>query len=111
MSRILEGSHASFVETVPFKTIAAFTVFQFVYLLLCWGVTWIPIGGILFPLPFFLLISIREHLLPKLFNPRYLHELDASEYEEIAGDPLASRNISFVVSFSFFFILVIYVYI
>ncbi|XP_054797165.1 probable boron transporter 7 isoform X2 [Prosopis cineraria] len=94
--KILAGSHASFVESVPFKTIAAFTVLQLVYLVVCWGVTWIPIGGILFPLPFFLLICIREHLLPKLFDPSHLQELDASEYEEIAGDPLVSRNISFV---------------
>ncbi|KAF7830259.1 putative boron transporter 7 [Senna tora] len=94
--KILEGSHVSFVELVPFKTIAAFTLLQVAYLLVCWGVTWVPIGGILFPLPFFLLISIREHLLPKLFDANHLQELDASEYEEIAGDPLASRNKSFV---------------
>ncbi|XP_027356894.1 probable boron transporter 7 [Abrus precatorius] len=86
--KTLEGSHASFVETVPFKTIAAFTALQIVYFLFCFGVTWIPIGGILFPLPFFLLIVIREHLLPKLFKPSHLQELDASEYEEIAGAPL-----------------------
>ncbi|TKY74700.1 Boron transporter 4 [Spatholobus suberectus] len=83
--KILEGSHASFVETVPFKTIAAFTALQIAYFLLCFGVTWIPIGGILFPVPFFLLIIIREHLLPKLFKPSHLQELDASEYEEIVG--------------------------
>ncbi|RDX61435.1 putative boron transporter 7, partial [Mucuna pruriens] len=85
--KILEGSHASFVETVPFKTIAAFTALQLAYFLFCFGVTWIPIGGILFPLPFFLLVPIREHLLPKLFKPSHLQELDASEYEEIVGAP------------------------
>ncbi|XP_061346275.1 probable boron transporter 7 [Gastrolobium bilobum] len=83
--KILEGSHASFVETVPFKTIAAFTALQFAYFMFCYGVTWIPIGGILFPLPFFLLIILRERLLPKLFKPSHLQELDASEYEEILG--------------------------
>ncbi|KAK7351401.1 hypothetical protein VNO77_10834 [Canavalia gladiata] len=88
--KVLEGSHASFVETVPFKTIAAFTVLQLAYFLFCFGVTWIPIGGILFPLPFFLLIIIREHLLPKLFKPSHLQELDASEYEEIVGAPPGS---------------------
>uniref|UniRef100_A0A6N2MU81 Bicarbonate transporter-like transmembrane domain-containing protein n=1 Tax=Salix viminalis TaxID=40686 RepID=A0A6N2MU81_SALVM len=51
--RVLEGVHASFVESVPFKYIATFTIFQFVYFLFCFGVTWIPIAGILFPLPFF----------------------------------------------------------
>ncbi|XP_020205446.1 probable boron transporter 7 [Cajanus cajan] len=89
--KILEGSHASFVETVPFKTIASFTALQMVYFLVCFGVTWVPIGGILFPVPFFLLVPIREHLLPKLFKPSHLQELDASEYEEIVGAPHGSR--------------------
>ncbi|KAK4373141.1 hypothetical protein RND71_008525 [Anisodus tanguticus] len=94
--KVLEGVHASFVESVPFRYIAIFTVFQFVFLVVCFGVTWIPIAGILFPLPFFLLISIRQHLLPKLFYPRHLQELDAAEYEEIAGSP--QRALSFSVS-------------
>lgn len=89
--KVLEGVHASFVESVPFGQIAAFTIFQFVYLLVCFGITWIPIAGILFPLPFFILISIRQHLLPKFFRPHHLWELDAAEYEEIVG----VRNISF----------------
>lgn len=95
--RVLEGVHASFVESVPFKYIAIFTIFQFVYFLLCFGVTWIPIAGILFPLPFFLLISIRQHLLPKLFRPHHLRELDAAEYEEITGTPRRSLSLSFSV--------------
>ncbi|XP_017216494.2 boron transporter 4 [Daucus carota subsp. sativus] len=85
--RVLEGDHASFVESVPFRSIVGFTLFQSAFLLLCYGVTWIPIAGILFPAPFFLLVSIREHILPKLFQPNYLRELDAAEYEEIAGAP------------------------
>lgn len=95
--RVLERVHASFVESVPFKYIAAFTLFQLAYLGLCFGVTWIPIVGILFPLPFFLLISIREHLLPKLFKHSHLQELDAAEYEEIASIPFRSRSLSFKV--------------
>lgn len=99
LGRILEGSHASFVETVPFKTIAAFTALQLVYFALCFGVTWIPIGGILFPVPFFLLIIIREQLLPKMFKPSHLQELDASGYEEIAGAPHGSLRVRFIVEF------------
>ncbi|KAL3566166.1 hypothetical protein D5086_031581 [Populus alba] len=91
---VLEGVHASFVELVPFKQIAIFTIFQFVYFLICFGVTWIPIAGILFPLPFFLLIGIRQRILPKLFQPNHLQELDADEYEEIAGAPARSRSLS-----------------
>ncbi|KAG8388298.1 hypothetical protein BUALT_Bualt02G0111000 [Buddleja alternifolia] len=92
--RVLEGVHASFVESVPFKYIATFTIFQFMYLMLCFGVTWIPIAGILFPLPFFLLVSIRQHVLPKIFQTHYLQELDAAEYEEIAGAPQRSLSLS-----------------
>lgn len=98
MNRVLEKDHASFVETVPLKTIAAFTLLQFVYFLICFGITWIPIAGILFPLPFFLLISIREHVLPKFFKPHHLQELDAAEYEEISGTPHRSKSLSFKVS-------------
>ncbi|CAD5170014.1 unnamed protein product [Musa acuminata subsp. malaccensis] len=93
--KVLEGMHASFMESVPFRKIAAFTILQFVYLLVCFGVTWIPIAGILFPLPFFLLISIRQHILPKFFHPHHLWELDAAEYDEIAGTPRRARSLSF----------------
>ncbi|KAL5722067.1 Boron transporter 4 [Ranunculus cassubicifolius] len=92
--KVLEGFHASFVESVPFKHIATFTLFQSMYLLICYGITWIPIAGILFPLPFFLLISIREHILPKFFRPQYLHKLDAAEYEEIIGTPRRAISLS-----------------
>ncbi|CAI9775681.1 unnamed protein product [Fraxinus pennsylvanica] len=92
--KVIEGLHASFVESVPFKYIFMFTLFQFAYLLVCFGMTWIPIAGILFPLPFFLLISIREHVLPKVFPPNYLQQLDAAEYDEIAGCPSRARSLS-----------------
>ncbi|XP_073033395.1 boron transporter 4-like isoform X2 [Primulina eburnea] len=92
--KIIEGFHASYVESVPFKYIFMFTLFQFAYLLMCFGITWIPIAGILFPLPFFLLISIREHILPKVFPPNYLQELDAAEYEEIVGHSFRARSLS-----------------
>ncbi|CAN6331584.1 unnamed protein product [Urochloa humidicola] len=83
--KVLEGPHASFVESVPFNTISAFTLFQLIYLLLVFGMTWIPMAGILFPLLFFFLIVIREHFIPKFFYQRHLRELDAAEYEELEG--------------------------
>ncbi|CAA7028646.1 unnamed protein product [Microthlaspi erraticum] len=85
--KVLEGAHASFVENVPYKTVAAFTLLQILYFGLCYGVTWIPIAGIMFPVPFFLLIAIRQYILPKLFKPAHLQELDAAEYDEIPGTP------------------------
>ncbi|KAJ8773555.1 hypothetical protein K2173_005801 [Erythroxylum novogranatense] len=90
--RVLKGVHASFLESVPFKRIAFFTILQFIYLLVCFGITCIPIAGILFPLPFFFLIIIRQHFLPKIFHPNHLRVLDAAEYEEIAGG--SPRNLS-----------------
>ncbi|KAM7509428.1 hypothetical protein LguiA_019881 [Lonicera macranthoides] len=94
--KMLEGVHASFLETVPFRVIASFTIFQLLYFLICFGVTWIPIAGILFPLPFFLLISIRQHILPKVFHPDYLRELDAAEYEEVTGSTqMFSHSVSY----------------
>ncbi|KAJ1429108.1 Bicarbonate transporter, C-terminal [Sesbania bispinosa] len=88
--KLLEGDHASFVESVPIRYIIFFTIFQCVYFLVCFGMTWIPTAGILFPLPFFVLILVRKYILPKLFNPHHLSELDRAEYEEIAGAPRLS---------------------
>lgn len=93
--KVLEGAHASFVEKVPHKSIAAFTLFQILYFGLCYGVTWIPVAGIMFPVLFFLLVAIRQYLLPKLFKPAYLRELDAAEYEEIPGTPRNPLELSF----------------
>lgn len=93
--KVLEGVHASFVESVPFKYMAIFTIFQIIYFLVCFGITWIPIAGILFPLPFFVLLRIRQHILPKLFQPHHLRELDAAEYEEVTGAPRVSISLSF----------------
>ncbi|KAK9923236.1 hypothetical protein M0R45_031666 [Rubus argutus] len=92
--KVLEGGHASFMESVPFKYIATFTLFQLIYFLFCFGVTWIPIAGILFPLPFFLLIMIRQHFLPKFFHPHYLQELDSAEWEEVTGPSRRSLSVS-----------------
>ena len=94
-SRLLEEYHATFVETVPFKTIAMFTVFQTLYLLLCFGITWIPIAGVLFPLLIMLLVPVRQYFLPKFFKGAHLQELDAAAYEEA---PAIAFNMSFEVS-------------
>jgi boron transporter len=81
------------------KTVTIFTIFQLVYLLICFGITWIPIAGILFPVPFFLMIVIRQYLLPKFFDPVVLRELDAAEYEELDGVPLEHKLVYIHSSF------------
>ncbi|KAI5075445.1 hypothetical protein GOP47_0009521 [Adiantum capillus-veneris] len=80
--KVLEGAHASFIETVPFKTIVVFTLLQFFYLISCFSITWIPIAGVLFPLLIMLLVPVRQYVLPKFFKGQHLQELDAAQYEE-----------------------------
>lgn len=96
---MLEKYHAAFVETVPFMTITTFTIFQTAYLLICFGITWIPIAGVLFPLMIMLLVPVRQYLLPKFFKGVHLQDLDAAEYEESPALPFnletaVSSNIS-----------------
>ncbi|KAF3336236.1 hypothetical protein FCM35_KLT18822 [Carex littledalei] len=86
-NQVLEEYHATFVETVPFKTIAFFTLFQTSYLLICFGTTWIPIAGVLFPLMIMLLVPVRQYILPKMFKGAHLTDLDAAEYEESPAIP------------------------
>lgn len=85
--KVLEDYHATFVETVPFKTIATFTLFQTAYLLVCFGLTWVPIAGLLFPLMIMLLVPVRQYFLPKFFKGVHLQDLDAAEYEEAPAVP------------------------
>ncbi|KAL5225790.1 hypothetical protein ABZP36_012429 [Zizania latifolia] len=92
--KVLEEYHTTFVETVPFKTIAMFTLFQTTYLLVCFGITWIPIAGVLFPLMIMLLVPVRQYILPKLFKGAHLTDLDAAEYEESPAIPfIAAQDI------------------
>ncbi|XP_062168880.1 probable boron transporter 2 isoform X2 [Alnus glutinosa] len=90
--KVLEEYHATFVETVPFKSIATFTLFQTTYLLLCFGITWIPLAGVLFPMLIMLLVPVRQYFLPKFFKAAHLQDLDAAEYEEA---PAIAFNMSF----------------
>ncbi|XVE77511.1 hypothetical protein DITRI_Ditri13aG0068800 [Diplodiscus trichospermus] len=85
--KVLEQQHATFVETVPFKTIAIFTIFQTAYLLVCFGLTWIPIAGVMFPLMIMLLVPVRQYILPKFFKGAHLYDLDAAEFEEAPALP------------------------
>lgn len=94
---MLEDYHATFVETVPFKTIATFTIFQTVYLLVCFGLTWIPIAGLMFPLMIMLLVPVRQYLLTKFFKGAHLQDLDAAEYEDQPALPYNLATVRFLV--------------
>ena len=86
------------MESVPFKTIAIFTIFQAVYLLVCFSITWIPIAGVLFPLMIMLLVPVRQYILPKFFKTVHLQDLDAAEYEEIPALSFNLATVSFLSS-------------
>jgi hypothetical protein len=94
--RVLEDFHATFVETVPFKSIAMFTIFQTAYLLICFGLTWIPIAGLMFPLMIMLLVPVRQYCLPKFFKGAHLQDLDAAEYEEAPALPFNLATVRFL---------------
>ena len=95
---MLEDYHATFVETVPFKTIAMFTVFQTIYLMICFGLTWVPIAGVMFPLMIMLLVPVRQYFLPKFFKGIHLQDLDAAEYEEAPAMPFPLATVTQVVT-------------
>ncbi|GAB4823306.1 hypothetical protein N2152v2_010352 [Parachlorella kessleri] len=78
----LEAGHHPYLETVPFRTIAAFTLLQALYTGAVYGLTWAGIPGCLFPVPIMLLVPIRQYVMPRLFRPEHLQELDAMEEEE-----------------------------
>jgi hypothetical protein len=67
-------------------------------LLACFGITWVPIAGVLFPLLIMLLVPARQYILPKFFKGAHLQELDAAEYEEApsmpCNIPVSARHIS-----------------
>ncbi|KAK6803356.1 hypothetical protein RDI58_001140 [Solanum bulbocastanum] len=90
--KVIEECHAVFIETVPYKTVAFFTIFQSIYLLICFGITWVPIAGVLFPLMIMLLVPVRQYLLPRFFKGAHLQELDAAQYEE--APPLSSCSMT-----------------
>lgn len=77
----LEKGHHPYLEVVPLKVIVVFTLFQLVYMLGVYGLTWAGIAGSLFPIPIMLLVPIRQYLMPRFFRPEYLRELDAMEEE------------------------------
>lgn len=82
------------METVPFKAIVIFTLFQTMYLLICFGLTWVPIAGVMFPLMIMLLVPVRQYILPKFFKGVHLQDLDAAEYEEAPALPFNIAAVS-----------------
>ncbi|KAI5080904.1 hypothetical protein GOP47_0004087 [Adiantum capillus-veneris] len=79
-------------KTVPLRTIVSFTIFQVSYLLMCFGITWIPIAGVLFPLFIMLLVPIRLNILPRVFDLGHLQDLDPIDQRE--ATPTSEQNSS-----------------
>jgi len=85
--KVFEKPHVAFLETVPFKVIATFTIIQVVIVLGIYGLTWAGIAGVLFPIPIMLLVPFRQYILPRIFDPQYLEELDKTTEEETGPLP------------------------
>jgi len=87
--RMQESKHLLFVHVVPFKVITCFTLLQFLYLLSCFAWTWIPIGGVMFPILIMLLVPARQYILPRFFESEHLQQLDAAaDYQDAKALPL-----------------------
>ncbi|KAL0292488.1 UNVERIFIED_CONTAM: Boron transporter 1 [Sesamum radiatum] len=89
---VLEEYHATFVETVPFKTIALFTLFSDCLLApLLWPNvdpnSWCP-----FPVADYASRPGATISAPQIFQRSHLQDLDAAEYEEA---PAISYNLSY----------------
>ena len=87
---------------------------QTVYLLICFGLTWIPIAGVMFPLMIMFLIPVRQYILPRFFKRAHLQDLDAAEYEEAPALPFnlaavtKNKTYLFFFNLSFFYSFILY---
>ena len=83
--RMLENEHCVYLETVPYPTILLFTLIQFAVMAGTWGITWAGIAGIAFPIVIMATVPFRTFVLPKIFRPEHLDDLDAPEVETTAA--------------------------
>jgi len=72
------------LSTVPHHALRAFTLLQLAALACLYAWTWIPLGGVFFPVLLMALVPVRAALLPRLFSPAALRDLDAAEFEGAA---------------------------
>ncbi|KAF4398270.1 hypothetical protein G4B88_007549 [Cannabis sativa] len=91
---VLERVHASFVELVPHKYIATFTLFQVVYFTCVFWCDMDSNSWNTIPIAILSSHQLNTIVLPKFFGSTYLRELDAAEYEEIIAAP-RSFSLSF----------------
>jgi hypothetical protein len=74
------------LSTVPLPALRRFTLLQVAILAALYAWTWVPIGGVLFPVLLLLLVPVRASVLPKFFSPAALADLDAAVFEEVAPE-------------------------
>lgn len=67
----------AFLHIVPFRTVVGFTIVQLSALGAIYALTWAGVAGIFFPIPLMLLVSVRTHLLPRMFGKHAVDVLDA----------------------------------
>lgn len=84
---VFEHTHAPYLEAVPFKTISFFTILQLFIVGGIYGLTWAGLAGVLFPIPIMLLVPFRQFIMPRLFDPTHLDELDKITEEAVDALP------------------------
>ena len=72
------------LSTVPHAPLRAFTLLQVACLVALYAWTWIPLGGVFFPVLLMGLVPVRAAVLPRWFSAAALRDLDAADFEEAA---------------------------
>ncbi|KAF8069590.1 BOR1 [Scenedesmus sp. PABB004] len=85
---VMQREHAAYLQLVPFRAVVRFTLLQLAWLAGVWALTtWAGVGGLAFPLPIVALVPLRQFVLPRLFAPAHLAQLDAASWEEAPALP------------------------
>jgi len=82
---LVRGQHNLYLDTVPLSTVMRFTALQVLGVMICYGVTWAGVVGVIFPLFIMALVPFRKTVMKKWFKAEHLTVLDPlADEEEIA---------------------------
>ncbi|KAK9842830.1 hypothetical protein WJX74_003059 [Apatococcus lobatus] len=71
-----EDPSYAWIDRWPQRKLFLFTLLQGLGTGAAYGITWIPIAGIVFPVPILLMVPIRQYLYPYIFGRPFLQDLD-----------------------------------
>ena len=76
LPELVRGQHNLYLDTVPLPTVLRFTALQVVGVLVCYGVTWAGVVGVIFPLFIMMLVPFRKTVMKRWFAAEHLAVLD-----------------------------------